>query len=240
MKEDKGRIMSQNIAIFNNATGVLKNMKTLFSEENLNATGIDTLNELLSLVRLKRIHLILVDIELDENGMGKDIEIIKNIRECTAVPIIVISAQIAEYAKIRALNVGADDYVTAYDSPFVLLARIKAQLRRYIELNPTCERGGDIYRIDDLVLDDSRHIVTVRGEEVKVTPIEYKILRLLIQEQGKVFSINEIYEKIWKMQAVGAENIIAVHIHHVREKIENNPQKPKYITVVRGLGYKVG
>ena len=232
--------MSKNIAIFKNATGVVQNMKSLFARENLNVIRFDTLDEILSLVRFKKIHLILADLELNENGIENDIEIIKNIRECTAVPIIVISAQTEESIKIMLLNEGADDYVTVYDSPLIILARIKAQLRRYTELNTICERVENIYRIGDLVLDDNLHIVKVRGEEVKVTPIEYKILRLLIQEQGKVLSINEIYERIWKMQAIGAENVIAVHIHHVREKIENNPQKPKYITAVRGLGYKVG
>ena len=97
-----------------------------------------------------------------------------------------------------------------------------------------------IYRIGDLVMDDKRHVVMVGNRDVKMTPIEYKILRLLIQEQGNVISVNEIYEKIWNMQAIDAENVIAVHIHHVREKIEYNPKKPKYITVVRGFGYKVG
>ena len=97
-----------------------------------------------------------------------------------------------------------------------------------------------IYRIGDLVMDDKRHLVMVGNRDVKMTPIEYKILRLLIQEQGNVISVNEIYEKIWNMQAIDAENVIAVHIHHVREKIEHNPKKPRYITAVRGFGYKVG
>ena len=240
MKGESTEYMSKNIAVFNNTTGVAESMKSLFAGEGLSMIKAASLNELLLLIKHDNIHLILMDLELEGGGLGYGIEIIQLIRRCTVIPVIVISAQTAETAKIMSLNVGADDYVTAYDSPLVLLARVKAQLRRYIELNTLFESFGNIYRIGVLVLDDNIHAVMVGGKNVKMTPIEYKILRLLIQEQGKVLTINEIYERIWQMQALDAKNIIAVHIRHVREKIEKNPKEPKYITVVRGLGYKVG
>ena len=240
MKGESTEYMNKNIAVFNNTTGVAEIMKSLFVGEGFNIIKAVTLNELLSLIRYDNIHLILMDLELEGSGWEYGMEIIQHIRKCTAIPVIVVSAQTAETAKIKSLNVGADDYVTVYDSPLVLLARVKAHLRRYTELKTFCENFGNIYSIGDLVLDDKNKTVMVDDKNVKLTPIEYKILRLLIQEQGKVLTINEIYERIWQMQALDAKNIIAVHIRHVREKIEKNPKEPKYITVVRGLGYKVG
>ncbi len=240
MKGESTEYMNKNIAVFNNTTGVAEIMKSLFVGEGFNIIKVATLNELLSLIRYDNIHLIIVDLELEGSGLGDGIEIIQHIRKCTAIPIIVVSAQTAETAKIMSLNVGADDYVTVYDSPLVLLARVKAHLRRYTELKTFCENIGNIYSIGDLVLDDKSKTVMVDDKNVKLTPIEYKLLRLLIREQGRVFSINQIYEEIWKMQAIDAENTIAVHIRHIREKIESNPREPKYVKVVRGLGYKAG
>ena len=240
MKGESTEYMNKNIAIFNNTTGVAEIMKSLFVGEGFNIIKAVTLNELLSLIRYDNIHLILMDLELEGSGWEYGMEIIQHIRKCTAIPVIVVSAQTAETAKIKSLNVGADDYVTVYDSPLVLLARVKAHLRRYTELKTFCENFGNIYSIGDLVLDDKNKTVMVDNKNVKLTPIEYKILRLLIRDQGRVFSINQIYEEIWKMQPIDAENIIAVHIRHIREKIENNPREPKYVKVVRGLGYKAG
>lgn len=240
MKGESTEYMNKNIAVFNNTTGVAEIMKSLFVGEGFNIIKAVTLNELLSLIRYDNIHLILMDLELEGSGWEYGMEIIQHIRKCTAIPVIVVSAQTAETAKIMSLNVGADDYVTVYDSPLVLLARVKAHLRRYTELKIFCENFGNIYSIGDLVLDDKNKTVMVDNKNVKLTPIEYKILRLLIRDQGRVFSINQIYEEIWKMQPIDAENIIAVHIRHIREKIENNPREPKYVKVVRGLGYKAG
>ena len=240
MKGESTEYMNKNIAVFNNTTDVAETMKSLFVGEGFNIIKAVTLNELLSLIRYDNIHLILMDLELEGSGWEYGMEIIQHIRKCTAIPVIVVSAQTAETAKIMSLNVGADDYVTVYDSPLVLLARVKAHLRRYTELKIFCENFGNIYSIGDLVLDDKNKTVMVDDKNVKLTPIEYKILRLLIRDQGRVFSINQIYEEIWKMQPIDAENIIAVHIRHIREKIENNPREPKYVKVVRGLGYKAG
>ena len=138
------------------------------------------------------------------------------------------------------LNDKGWDYVTADCNPLELLARIKSQLRRYIQLVNLCANIDRIYKVDELVIDDIQRKVTVEGRNVRLTPIEYKILRLLVQQKGKVFSNSQIYENIWHMQAIGADNTIAVHIRHIREKIEKNPKDPRYLKVVWGNGYKVG
>jgi DNA-binding response OmpR family regulator len=139
-----------------------------------------------------------------------------------------------------ALNAGADDYVTEGCNPLVLLARIKSQLRRYRQLTDEKDRIAGIYRIDGLEINDTTREVSVDGRNVKLTPIEYNILKLLVQERGKVISIDKIYETIWHMRAVGADNTVAVHVRHIREKIESNPKEPRYLKVVWGTGYRVG
>jgi DNA-binding response OmpR family regulator len=154
--------------------------------------------------------------------------------------MIIISGQTAETAKIMALNAGADDYVTEGCNPLVLLARIKSQLRRYRQLTDEKDRIAGIYRIDGLEINDTTREVSVDGRNVKLTPIEYNILKLLVQERGKVISIDKIYETIWHMRAVGADNTVAVHVRHIREKIESNPKEPRYLKVVWGTGYRVG
>lgn len=178
--------------------------------------------------------------ELNDKGWDKGIEMIAGLRGRSSIPLIVVSAQSAETAKIMALEAGADDYVVADCNPLELLARIKSQLRRYTQLVNMCANIDRIYRVDGLVIDDTQRKVTVEGRSVRLTPIEYKILRLLVQQRGRVFSNSQIYEKIWHMQAIGADNTIAVHIRHIREKIEANPKEPRYLKVVWGNGYKVG
>lgn len=234
------KCMDKNIAVYNNATGVAEIMGPLFVTEGFRMLIASGLEELLQIIEKESIQLMLVDVELDGTGWGSDIEMINCLRRVSVVPMIVISAQTAETAKIMALNAGADDYVTTGVSPLVLLARVKSQLRRYSQLMNLCGQAALVYRVGDLEVDDRSRSVTVEGREVKLTPIEYKILRLLIKERGKVFSISQIYEAIWQMKAVGVDNTIAVHIRHIREKIERNPQDPHYLKVVWGTGYKVG
>lgn len=229
----------KNIAVINDSTGVISVLET-FLIGDMHMIKASTLEELLQILICKSIHLILFDMDLDEIGLEYGLEVIQNIRKSTDVPLIVISSTIEKNAMIMSLKVGADDYVTSCDSPLVIAAKVKAQLRRYIELR--AKRCDTItqYRIGELVLNEKYHTVMIGDKNVKMTPIEYKILHLLISERGKVFSINQIYERIWQLQAVDAENVVAVHIHHVREKIESNPRNPQYLRVVRGLGYKVG
>ena len=159
------------------------------------------------------------------------------IREKNALPIIILSAKSEDTDKILGLNVGADDYVTKPFNPLELMARVKSQLRRYTQLGAMAE--GNVYETGGLMIDDDRKEVTVDGEAVKLTPIEYRILLFLVKNQGRVFSINQIYESIWEEEAIAADNTVAVHIRHIREKIEINPKEPRYLKVVWGLGYKV-
>ena len=234
------RDMRKNILVYNNTTGIVELIPPLFDQEELNVIAAPTLEALLMLMKSEHIHMILVDIELDASGWGHGMETIHYIRKNVGIPFIVISSQTAETAKIMALNVGADDYVTIYDNPYVLLARVKALLRRYSNFRINDREKENVYRLGDLELNDKLHTVVLGGNEVKMTPIEYKILRLLMQEKGKVFSMKQIYEKIWQMQALDSENVVAVHIRHLRQKIERNPRDPQYLKAVRGLGYKVG
>ena len=162
------------------------------------------------------------------------------IRENMSLPIIILSAKSEDADKILGLNIGADDYMTKPFNPLELVARVKSQLRRYTQLGSTARSDNQSeFRTGGLVIRDDLKEVTVDGEKVKLTPIEYNILLLLVKNQGKVFSINQIYENIWNEEATGADNTVAVHIRHIREKIEINPKEPRYLKVVWGVGYKV-
>ena len=162
------------------------------------------------------------------------------IRENMSLPIIILSAKSEDADKILGLNIGADDYMTKPFNPLELVARVKSQLRRYTQLGSTARSDNQSeFRTGGLVIRDDLKEVTVDGEKVKLTPIEYNILLLLVKNQGKVFSINQIYENIWNEEAIGADNTVAVHIRHIREKIEINPKEPRYLKVVWGVGYKV-
>lgn len=162
------------------------------------------------------------------------------IREKNNIPIIILSAKSEDADKILGLNVGADDYVTKPFNPLELVARVKSQLRRYTRLGSTVKNDSEaVYTTGGLSINDDLKQVTVDGEPVKLTPIEYNILLLLVRNQGKVFSIEQIYESIWNEDAIGADNTVAVHIRHIREKIEINPKEPRYLKVVWGVGYKI-
>lgn len=232
--------MEKNILVYNNKTGIAEKMAPLFAGEGLSVLVAADIEHLYTILSSAQIHLMLVDVELNDKGWDRGIEMIANLRKKSSIPLIVVSAQSAETAKIMALEAGADDYVTSDCNPLELMARIKSQLRRYTQLVNMCANIDRIYRVDGLVIDDTQRKVTVEGRSVRLTPIEYKILRLLVQQRGRVFSNSQIYEKIWHMQAIGADNTIAVHIRHIREKIEANPKEPRYLKVVWGNGYKVG
>ena len=162
------------------------------------------------------------------------------IREENSLPIIILSAKSEDADKILGLNIGADDYVTKPFNPLELVARAKSQLRRYTQLGSTVQdEKKEVYEVGGLSINDELKEVTVDGESVRLTPIEYNILLLLVKNQGKVFSIDQIYENIWNEEAIGADNTVAVHIRHIREKIEINPKEPIYLKVVWGVGYKI-
>ena len=183
-----------------------------------------------------KVDLLIIDVMMPKlDGIRATLKI----REKNALPIIILSAKSEDTDKILGLNVGADDYMTKPFNPLELMARVKSQLRRYTQLGAVAEKRENIYQTGGLMIDDDRKEVSVDGEVVKLTPIEYRILLFLVRNQGRVFSINQIYERIWEEEAIAADNTVAVHIRHIREKIEINPKEPRYLKVVWGLGYKV-
>lgn len=191
--------------------------------------------EALEIVSENTIHLILMDIMMPEmDGIHATLKI----RETANIPIIFLSAKSEDNDKIMGLTVGGDDYITKPFNPLEVIARVKSQLRRYTTLGSYVKRT-DVYKTGGLELDDAYKKVTVDGEEVKLTPVEYKILKFLMREMGKVFSIEQIYENVWEEPSYNADNTVAVHVRRIREKIEINPKEPKYLKVVWGIGYKV-
>ena len=194
--------------------------------------------EALRIAREKPLQLIIMDIMMPQMD---GVQATMKIREEKNIPIIMLSAKSEDYDKITGLNVGADDYVTKPFNPLELVARVKSQLRRYTKLGSTVSAGEqeEVYTVGGLSINDDLKEVTVDGELVKLTPTEYDILLLLVKNQGKVFSIDQIYENIWNEEAIGADNTVAVHIRHIREKIEINPKDPRYLKVVWGVGYKI-
>ena len=189
----------------------------------------------LEILHNKKIDLMVIDVMMPKlDGIRATFQV----RKTSSIPIIILSAKTEDADKILGLNVGADDYVTKPFNPLELVARVKSQLRRYTTLSSSVQ-GETTYEAGGLVINDDLKKVTVDGEEVKLTPIEYNILLLLMKNKGKVYSISQIYEEIWNEEAIGADNTVAVHIRHLREKVEINPSEPRYIKVVWGRGYKM-
>ena len=195
----------------------------------LNAEGYHVIKayngkEAIDTINTNEIHLALLDIMMPQMD---GIRVTMKLRENNStLPILLLTAKSEDSDKVLGLNVGADDYITKPFNPLELIARVKSALRRYTKLG-------------SIVSDDDRKEVYVDDELIKLTPIEYNLLKLLVKNKGRVFSINEIYELIWNEPSYGADNIVAVHIRHIREKIEINPKEPKYLKVAWGIGYKV-
>ena len=194
-------------------------------------------DEAIRVLKSNEVDLLIMDVMMPRlDGIRATLKI----RENMSLPIIILSAKSEDADKILGLNIGADDYMTKPFNPLELVARVKSQLRRYTQLGSTARSDNQSeFRTGGLVIRDDLKEVTVDGEKVKLTPIEYNILLLLVKNQGKVFSINQIYENIWNEEAIGADNTVAVHIRHIREKIEINPKETRYLKVVWGVGYKV-
>ena len=193
--------------------------------------------EAIRILKAEDIQLLIMDVMMPKlDGIHATLKI----REYSSIPIIMLSAKTEDTDKILGLNVGADDYVSKPFNPLELMARVKSNLRRYTKLgNMISGEESNVYRIGGLTINDETKEVTVDGESVKLTPIEYSILLLLVKNPGRVYSIDQIYENIWNEAAIGADNTVAVHIRHIREKIEINPKEPRYLRVVWGVGYKV-
>lgn len=193
--------------------------------------------EALELLKTHTVNLMILDVMMP----GLDgIRTTLKVRETSSIPIIILSAKSEDADKILGLNIGADDYITKPFNPLELVARVKSQLRRYTQLgNMNNQMGNHVFKCGGLQINDENKEVTVDGELIKLTPIEYNVLLLLVKNAGKVFSIDQIYEAIWNEEAIGADNTVAVHIRHIREKIEINPREPRYLKVVWGVGYKI-
>lgn len=190
----------------------------------------------IDIIKKNDIDLVIIDVMMPRiDGIRATLQI----RKESSIPIIILSAKTEDSDKILGLNVGADDYITKPFNPLELIARVKSQLRRCALLSQNHALEENIYQAGGLIIQDDLKKVSVDGEEVKLTPIEYNILLLLLKNKGKVYSINQIYENIWNEEAIGADNTVAVHIRHIREKIEINPKEPRYLKVVWGVGYKI-
>ena len=191
--------------------------------------------EALKLLKEKKVHLVIMDIMMPQmNGL----ETTNKIRKDFNIPVIMLSAKSEDMDKIMGLNMGADDYITKPFNPLELIARVKSQIRRYTQLG-SMEMKEDVFQTGGLVIDDEKKEVTVDGEIIKLTPIEYEMLKFLLKNAGRVFSIDEIYENVWQEESYNSKNTVAVHIRRIREKIEINPKNPEYLKVVWGIGYKV-
>ena len=191
--------------------------------------------EALEVIDREDIHLALLDVMMP----GLDgIRTTAKLRESCNVPIILLTAKSEDADKILGLNIGADDYITKPFNPLEVMARVKSQLRRYTSLGGA-DKGPGLLTVGPITMDDGAKRVTVDGEPVSLTPIEYNILLLLMKNPGRVFSTSQIYELVWNDPSLGSENTVAVHIRHLREKIEIDPADPRYLKVVWGLGYKL-
>ena len=191
--------------------------------------------EALEILSENEVHLMILDVMMPKlNG----IKTLMKLRESRNIPVILLSAKSEDADKIFGLTAGADDYVTKPFNPSELMARVKSQLRRYTTLGSIGKQNGEIV-IDGLSVNTESKTVKVDGEPVRLTPVEYKILELLVRNRGRVFSAEDIYSNVWNEQSAVSDNTIAVHVRHIREKIEINPKEPKYLTVVWGIGYKI-
>ena len=229
----------QNVLVCDDDKEIVEAIEIYLKQEGINVFKAYNGVEALEIVKDNEIHAAIIDIMMP---VMDGIQCTMKIREHSSIPIIILSAKSEDADKILGLNIGADDYVTKPFNPLELVARVKSNLRRYTQLGNADSKDADsdfIFRAGGLVLNDNSKSVTVDGEEVKLTKIEYNILMFLIKNKGKVFSISQIYENIWNENAVSVDNTVAVHIRHIREKIEIDPKNPKYLKVVWGVGYKI-
>ena len=226
-----------NILVCDDDKEIVEAIEIYLTQEGYHVLKAYDGEEALKVLKQENVDLLVIDVMMPRlDGIRATLKI----REENSLPIIILSAKSEDADKILGLNVGADDYVTKPFNPLELVARVKSQIRRYTKLGSTVmDTKKSIYTVGGLTIDDDLKEVTVDGEIVKLTPIEYNILLLLVKNQGKVFSIDQIYENIWNEDAIGADNTVAVHIRHIREKIEINPKEPRYLKVVWGVGYKV-
>ena len=224
-----------NILVCDDDTSIVDSIEIYLQHEGYQVFKAYDGVQALEVLKKEDIQLVIIDVMMPRLD---GIRAILKIREESNMPIIVLSAKTADSDKILGLNVGADDYVSKPFNPLELVARVNSQMRRYTKLGNATE-SSKVFQTGGLAINDDLKEVTVDGQNVRLTPIEYNILLLLVKNQGKVFSINQIYESIWNEEAIGADNTVAVHIRHIREKIEINPKDPQYLKGVWGVGYKI-
>ena len=229
-----------NILVVDDDKEIVNAIEIYLSQEGYHIIKAYDGEEALQKLQENEIHLIILDIMMP----NKDgIETLQEIRKDKTIPVIMLSAKSEDYDKISGLNTGADDYVTKPFNPLELIARVKSNIRRYVDFNNANANNKSkeekILKTGSLEMNDETKNVMVDGKEIKLTATEYNILKFLLANKGKVYSIEQIYENVWNEESYGAENIIAVHIRHIREKIEINPKEPKYLKVIWGIGYKV-
>ena len=225
------------IMVCDDDRSIVESLEIYLQQEGYNVIKAYDGVQALNLMKQNDVHLIIMDVMMPKlDGIRATLRI----REESNIPIIILSAKTEDADKILGLNVGADYYVSKPFNPLELVARVNSQIRRFTKLgNVAEEEQQHVYCAGGLMMNDDLKEVTVDDNPVKLTPIEYNILLLLVKNQGKVFSINQIYESIWNEEAIGADNTVAVHIRHIREKIEINPKEPRYLKVVWGVGYKI-
>ena len=224
-----------NVLVVDDDREIVESISIFLSGEGYKALkaydGLEALDMLID----NEVHLMILDIMMPKLD---GIKTLMKLRESRNVPVILLSAKSEDADKIFGLTAGADDYVTKPFNPSELMARVKSQLRRYTTLGAIGKQNGEII-INGLCVDTESKTVKVDGELVRLTPVEYKILELLVRNRGRVFSANDIYTNVWNEQAIVGDGTIAVHVRHIREKIEINPREPKYLKIVWGVGYKV-
>ena len=225
-----------NVLICDDQPDIVNALKIYLAPEGYQLYEAFTGKEAVEIVRRNDIHLILLDVMMP---VMDGITATAKIREFSNAPIILLTAKSETEDKVLGLNVGADDYITKPFVPVEVLARVRSQLRRYSHLGSRPETEDGNLTVGGVTLDDRTKSVTVDGENVSLTPTEYAILRLLMANPGKVFSTKVLYESVWQETALGSEGAVAVHIRHLREKIEINPSEPRYLKVVWGQGYKM-
>ena len=224
-----------NVLVCDDEKDIVSALRIYLTSEGHNVIEAYNGQEAVNIVKEQEIHLVLMDIMMPVMG---GIQAMVKIREVSNVPVILLTAKSEDTDKVLGLTVGADDYVTKPFNPVELQARVKSQLRRYMQLGSGAKDTGKL-RVGGIEIDDKAKEVTLDGEKVNLTRTEYDILKLLMDHPGQVFSPNQIYEQVWNDNPFGTENTVAVHIRHLREKIELNPQEPRFLKVVWGRGYKM-
>lgn len=227
--------MKYNILICDDERDIVSALKLYLDDENYKLFEAYNGKEALEIIDNNEIHLLLLDIMMPKmNGL----ETLATLRKDKNIPVILLTAKSEDTDKVLGLNIGADDYVTKPFNPIELLARVKSQIRRYTKLGAQ-NNNENILKVGEIILDDSKKVVLNFGEEVSLTPKEYGILKLFMENPGVVFSLKDIYKSVWQETSYGSENTVAVHIRHLREKLEINPDEPRHLKVVWGQGYKI-